>query len=242
MQLWDNKGLASRVRSGLYLLSAFGLLLALGVWLFHSPYFPVKSVRIEGNLKRLNATDLEQTAYQHIRGNILSADLNATREAFAQLPWVAQVQVRRLWPDTVQIDIREREPLARWAGGGAADGGLIDASGVAFDAPTDDPFPIFSGNPNIRVLMAEEYRQFRAILAPAGLSISRMDYTERLSRDITLDNGMVLRLGRNDADNRLRRFVLLWHEVLDKRASQISHVDLRYKDGAAVRYTASGSP
>lgn len=242
MRLLANTGAVRRVRSGLFVLSAFGLLLALGFWLFHSPYFPVKSVKIEGNLKRLSVADLEQTAHQHIRGNILSADLNATREAFAQLPWVAQVQVRRLWPDTVQVHIREREPLARWVNNGVADGGLIDASGVAFDAPTDEVFPIFSGNANARALMAEEYRMFRAILEPTGLGISRMDYSERLSRSITLSNDVVLHLGRHDADVRLRRFVLLWHEVLSQRAKQVGLVDLRYKDGAAVHYTTSGSP
>lgn len=242
MRLWDNTGALKRVRSGLYLLSAVGLLVALGVWLFHSPYFPVKSVKIEGDLKRLNADDLEQTAHQYIRGNILSADLTATRHAFAALPWVADVKVRRLWPDTVQIHIREREPLARWVGSGDADGGLVDASGVAFDAPTDEEFPIFSGNTGIRELMAEEYHAFRAILEPTNLTITRMDYSQRLARNITLSNGMVLHLGRNHAPERLRRFVVLWHEVLHKRAHEIAHVDLRYKDGAAVRYAAANNP
>lgn len=231
MRLWDNAGALKRINNGLYVLVMFSLLAAAVVWMMNSPYFPIKSVKIDGRLQRLDAAQLQQTAQQHIRGNIFKADLHTAREAFEVLPWVAEVEIRRIWPDTVQIQVAEREPVARWEGGG-----LLDSEGRAFDAPTDEHFPVFSGAAGARKIMVDEYNRFRAILEPTGLKIDRLDYGQRAARTLTLDNGFVLRLGRLDAENRLRRFVLAWHEVLHSRADSVRYVDLRYKDGFAVRY------
>ena len=78
--------------------------------------------------------------------------------------------------------------------------------------------------------------EFQAILAPTNLKISRMDYSSRSSRELALENGIRLHLGRVDAQDRLRRFVQAWHEILKERAADVQYIDLRYKDGFAVRY------
>ena len=139
MRLWDNAGALKRINSSLYLLAAVGLIAAAVIWMMNSPYFPVKLVKIDGDLHRLSATQLQQTAHRHIRGNIFKADLNEARQAFETLPWVAKAEVRRIWPDTVQIRVEERQPVARWEGGG-----LVDSEGKGFDAPTDENFPVFA--------------------------------------------------------------------------------------------------
>ncbi|OAM30880.1 cell division protein FtsQ [Eikenella longinqua] len=231
MRLWDNAGALKRINSSLYLLAGIGLVAAAVMWMMNSPYFPVKLVKIDGQLQRLSAAQLQQTASQHIRGNIFKADLNEARQAFEALPWVAKAEVRRLWPDTVQIQVVERKPVARWEGGG-----LVDSEGKGFDAPSDENFPIFAGTPGMRKIMVDEFAEFQAILAPTGQSISRMDYSPRSSRVLTLGNGIQLHLGRNEASMRLRRFVQAWHEILKDRAADIRYVDLRYRDGFAVRY------
>lgn len=231
MRLWDNAGALKRINNSLYVLAGIGLLAVAVMWMMNSPYFPVKLVKIDGQLHRLDAAQLQQTARLHIRGNIFKADLNEARQAFEALPWVSRAEVRRLWPDTVQIHVVERQPVARWASGG-----LVDSEGKAFDAPSDETFPIFAGASGMRKIMVDEYMQFRAILAPTSLGITRMEYSTRSARVVMLDNGIRLHLGRNDAPVRLRRFVQAWHEVLKERAEDIQYVDLRYKDGFAVRY------
>jgi len=65
------------------------------VWLYHSPYFPVKQVKIEGDLKRVSTQELQTVAQRYIRGNIFSADLNGAQKAFQALPWIDKAQVRR---------------------------------------------------------------------------------------------------------------------------------------------------
>jgi len=62
MRLWDNAGALKRINSSLYLLAAVGLIAAAVMWMMNSPYFPVKLVKIDGDLHRLSATQLQQIA------------------------------------------------------------------------------------------------------------------------------------------------------------------------------------
>lgn len=231
MRLWDNTGALRRINHSIYALIFIGMLAAGGIWLFNSPYFPIKSVKIEGTLKRLTAKQLQETAAANIQGNIFKADLNQARAAFEALPWVASAQVKRIWPDTVVVNIQERQPVARWESSG-----LVDENGELFDAPSDEEFPVFAGPAHTEKMMVTAYRTDSAILAPTGLKIERFESSPRGANVLTLNNGMILRLGRNDNDARLRRFVVAWHEFLHNKASQVRYADLRYTDGLAVRY------
>ena len=45
---------------------------------------------------------------------IFTANLSRTERAIAELPLVASVEIERLWPGTVRITVREREPWGSW--------------------------------------------------------------------------------------------------------------------------------
>ena len=83
--MWDNAGAMRRITRWLTALVLLMLLGAAGVWLYHSPYFPVKQVKIEGDLKRVSTQELQTVAQRYIRGNIFSADLNGAQKAFQAL-------------------------------------------------------------------------------------------------------------------------------------------------------------
>ena len=134
--MWDNAGAMKRVTKWLLFLVVLMLLGAGGVWVYHSPYFPVKEVRIEGDLQRVSSKELQSVAQKYIRGNIFSSDLNGAQQAFGKLPWIDKAIVRRRLPDKVEIILTERIPVARWK-----DSGLVDNNGNIFKASTDESFP-----------------------------------------------------------------------------------------------------
>ncbi|MGH1562687.1 cell division protein FtsQ/DivIB [Mumia sp. DW29H23] len=57
-------------------------------------------------------------------------DLDAIRERVEEIPQLATVDVRRQWPRTVVVEVVERTPVARLAGG--EDVRLIDPDGVVY--------------------------------------------------------------------------------------------------------------
>ncbi|OSI17331.1 cell division protein FtsQ/DivIB [Neisseria dumasiana] len=229
--MWDNAGALKRVTGWLMILVVLILLGALVVWVYNSPYFPVKQVKIEGDVQRTGNKQLQSVAQQYIRGNIFKADLNGAQEAFAKLPWIDKVSVRRRLPDTVEINLKERVPVGRWK-----ESGLIDSNGNLFNAATDEAFPLFEGQPGTGAIMVKHYNEFTAILKPKNLSIAKLEYTPRSAWSVELNNGISVRLGRENETKRLQRFADMWQEVLQVRQSNIDYVDMRYKDGFAVRY------
>lgn len=229
--MWDNAGALKRATRWLMILVVLILLGALAVWVYNSPYFPVKQVKIEGEIQRTGGKQLQAVAQKYIRGNIFRADLNGAQEAFAKLPWVDKVTVRRRLPDTVEIDLVERIPVARWK-----EAGLIDSNGNLFNAATDEKFPVFSGEPGTGKIMVKHFNEFNTILKPLGLAVAELEYSPRSAWTVRLDNGISVRLGRENETKRLQRFAEMWPGILQAQQGNLAYVDMRYRDGFAVRY------
>lgn len=235
MRLWDNAAALRRLYRWLYFCVIVCLLASAAVWMVNSPHFPIRKVQLAEPLQQVSAEEVQAVAQTHLRGNIFKADLNTAREAFAGLPWVAEAEVRRLWPDTVEVAITERTAVARWD-----EAHLVDDKGVIFPAQSDDALPWLVADDDAEGehaarAMVRGLSGFQAALEGSGLSISQLYYSERSAWVLVLDNGIRVRLGRENVAQRLRHFVWAWPRILKDRAEGIDYVDMRYKDGFAVR-------
>lgn len=231
--MWDNAGAMGRVTRWLLFLVVVLLLGAGGAWVYNSDYFPVKKVDIQGKLVHQSPKELQTVAQQYMRGNIFRADVNGAREAFQKLPWIESALVRRRLPDTVEIILTERKPLAVWEN----TDGLLDTKGNVFQASVKDKLPVFDGQQGSGKDMVQHYHDFSEILKPRRLKIRKLIYTPRSAWSVVLDNGITVRLGRENEIKRLQRFADIWPEMLKKDENRLGYVDMRYKDGFAVRYT-----
>lgn len=227
----SNKVYALRRLSG-WLVVAVGLLLVVSaaVWLYRSPYFPVRQIKIEGRLQHADAGEIRALAQQYIRGNILNTDVNGAQAAFARLPWIAEAQVSRLLPDTVVVRLAERVPVARWD-----EERLADMRGELFGVSYGQPLPLLEGQPGTEKDMVEHLLLFQNILNKHRLKITKLVYTPRSAWSVVLDNGITVRLGREYERERLKRFVAAWPALIAPQAADLEYVDMRYKDGFAVR-------
>ena len=79
----------------------------------HSPLLPLRHLAAEGDVAHLRER-AERAARAARVGKFFSVDLDAVRRAFESLPWVRKVEVRRLWPDRIEVSIEEHVALARW--------------------------------------------------------------------------------------------------------------------------------
>lgn len=228
--MWDNHIALRRLANALLLASVAMLLYAVGFWVTHAPVFPVKKIRISGQMTRITAEQLKFIAEHELTGSFFTLDIDKTRSAFGKLPWVRQAQVRRSWPDTLEIAIDEYVALARWG-----DSGLVDVNGSWFDAASDQSLPVFYGPAGAHKDMTQMYQRLRQVLAPTGLNIVRVYLSDRRAWSVELDNGVHIELGRCDVENRASRFASHWKGTLAKLPYAISYVDMRYPNGFAVR-------
>ncbi|TCP15143.1 cell division protein FtsQ [Crenobacter luteus] len=228
--MWDNHRALGSLANFLLLASLFMLLYAGGVWLVHSPWFPVKKIQIDGALRKVTPEQLKYIAAHELSGTFFTLDIDKTRAAFEKLPWVREAQVRRRWPDTLEISVVEHEAMARWGGSG-----LISTQSVWFDAASDAKLPVFYGPPGSEKEMGAMLGQLRAALAPSGLKPEVLTLSARRAWRVELDNGVKLELGRGDVLARAERFARHWKGSLAALGYRIETVDMRYPNGFAVR-------
>jgi cell division protein FtsQ len=194
----------------------------------------VMAVDITSNLVGENRVALERSAGQWVGRSFFATDLSDVKNQLEQRPWVESAAVRRVWPDRLAIEIREKKPLAYWS-----DGRLVSRSGEVF-APSNPEvagkLPLLSG-PDERVM--EVIRMARTMsdtLAEHSLGFAGLSLEQRGAWTLTLSNGIEVVLGRDQVTERFERFVTVYQERLVSRASDVKRVDARYSNGVAVKW------
>jgi len=210
--------------------TAMVALLAGGAWYGYEAIStqPVKRVVFAGDTAKLARADLELFA-SSIRESSAGASLESVREAARRIPWVREANVRRVFPDAVEVTFEAHAPLARWS-----EGGLVSVRGELFNADYDGTLPRFKGPESGASSMAREYPAILRALAPLATGVAELRLSPRGAWQVVLESGITLELGRGDIQARLARFVAAWPS-LASQGVDARHADLRYANGFAVR-------
>lgn len=237
--MWNNPRLLNATASALFALAALIGLFAASQWVLRSSLFPLREVSLLGAFRHTATSDVEAVARSRITGGFFSVNLEDVRAAFERFPWVRRVDVRRVWPDGLEVSIEEHVALAEWTGGG-----LINIQGERFAASSEERLPVFTGPPGTEAEVTRRYRNFSAQLAPLGASLARLTLTTRFAWEMRLDTGLQVVLGRDaqgdPVETRLARFVGAYAETLARISGRHEYVDLRYPNGFALRLPDSG--
>lgn len=234
--MWDNYRALRALANKLLLLAIVMLLYAGGYWLVHSPLFPVRVIYIQGDMQKVTPEQLRYIAGHELHGTFFTLNIDNTRAAFEKLPWVREAQVRRRWPDGLEIQVAEHEAIARWG-----ENGLIDTSGDWFDAASDQQLPVLSGPENSEKTLAAMLPKLTQWLAPSGLKPVRIELQGRGAWRVLMSNDVWIELGRGEMaqlEKRARRFAMYWPDVKSRLPNGVNYVDMRYPNGFAVQPAA----
>ncbi|MCX7628372.1 MAG: cell division protein FtsQ/DivIB [Methylophilaceae bacterium] len=228
--MWDKPAVMLWIANLLYALAAVLLLYGVLFVVIHSPIFPLKEIKVSGQLQHVNREQLRLIVGRHLQGNFFTLDLVKARDAFQKLPWVRNVSVRRRWPDKLEVWIEEHRELARW--GNIA---LVNTHGELFHAASDKDLPVFYGPGDGVREVAEHYRIYSELLKPTGMKVTQVALSPRRAWQIGTDSGMVIELGREKMAERLAKFARVYGQTLAMLNVQVRYADLRYPNGFAVR-------
>jgi cell division protein FtsQ len=193
---------------------------------------PVQRVLVEGPFERVSPTAVENAVLPHLRGGFFTVDLAAIRAAAEALPWVARAQVLREWPDRVRIVVTEQRPAWLWG-----EDGLLNADAELFvtgERERPAGLPRLDGPAGSERALAEQYLALDAMLSRCAMRVARLQLDARRAARLTLAGGIVLRLGRDDVADRVRRFCGSVLAALSARLADVAYVDMRYTNGFAV--------
>lgn len=201
---------------------------------------PIGQVSVSGDLTGEDRTAVEAEASKWIGRSFFATDLARVKAEVETRPWVESAAVSRAWPDRLQVEIREKQPLAYWN-----EGQLISLSGRVFQP--DNPevagrLPRLSG-PDERVReVVTTAREMAEKLAQQGIGFAGLQLEDRGAWTLILSNGIEVALGRDQVGERFERFMTVYQGQLAARAHEVKRVDARYTNGVAVRWKAPDSP
>jgi len=227
----------------LVVVAVCGLLVAGMQRLSRVPSFTLKQVQLEGDLVRNNVATVRANVVPKLQGGFFQTDLAKTREVFEAVPWVRKAVVRRVWPNELRVQLEEHRPAAYWQHEDRDDQ-LVNTFGEVFDANIGDVeeslptlhAPANAGSGESRAML-DMLRRLQPVLVSLG-GIDTLHLSERGSWSVDLDNDAVLQLGRGSEDEviaRAQRFVRTLPELKRRYPAPLSHADLRYAEGYAVK-------
>jgi cell division protein FtsQ len=223
----------------LVVLAVAGWAWAAGALVQRLPFFPLRELAVSGPLGNVTPTEVEQVARTAVIGNFFTVDLDEVRVAFERLPWVRRAEVRRRWPDGLDLWMEEHVAVARWQQGDD-EPRLVNTHGEVFSAVSAQNLPTFAGGQGSAPQLLSRYREFETALAAIGRRPVTLALSGRQAWQVQLDDGLVVELGKDEAGHplaeRLGRFVAYYRPAAEAlRIAGSGVADMRYPNGFALR-------
>ena len=218
------------------LLVALPVVAVVNGWIGAS-HWPLRTLRVEGRLQRVDAQGLRATVLPYAAKGFFAVRLGDAQAAVARLPWVERAEVRKRWPDVIEVSIVEHRPFARWGNDRllSQHGNLFPVQGGSVPAG----LPLLDG-PDTRVAdVVALYNESRVLFAPGGIDVRSVILDPRGSWSLTLSNGTDVIVGSSEAHLRLTRFARLLPQLLSQKQLPLTRADLRYTNGFALSWPSA---
>ena len=196
--------------------------------------FPINTVKIVATYQHITRAELESVLSKHRSESFFSLCLSQLRSDLMTLPWVKTVQIERVWPDTIKVSLAERVPIAVWNDALISMDGILFSPGKMEDMPAS--LPRLSGPDEQKKEVLQIYEKLSKLLTGYGLTAASFKLRESQAWELSLTNGIMLRLGKRDLELRLQRFCRAYPVVFADKPDELSSVDLRYARGMAVQW------
>ena len=192
----------------------------------------IRQVQLLGHLRYLDAENLTENLSIKFNINYLDTILTEVVSEVESHPWISAASARRIWPDTLLIEIVEQRPVAVYN-----DTQYLGLSGDLFEPPelVDEPMPRLYGALSETTQVYSHYSVFSDRLADFA-KVTAVSRGHDLGWEIELDQGFTLKLGRVDILGRLARARDILIRLDKDRLRKLREVDARYDNGIALAW------
>ncbi|ORU92984.1 MAG: hypothetical protein A6F72_05910 [Cycloclasticus sp. symbiont of Poecilosclerida sp. N] len=215
------------------------LLLTLGLWkvfdwMSQPNTMPIKHVRIEAEMRYLLREDISKAISDDMQTGYFAINSQKIIDELTHIEWVKEARIRRVWPDTVVVSIKEQFPVAIWN-----ETSLLNQDGDVFQPRNIElleHLPSLSAVDSQSKFVLQQSKEIDQKLELLGLSVQKLVLSKHGSWDVVLSNGVFIKAGHQlpekGVSKSLNTLAFLQNELLQ----QASSIDLRYPNGISVTW------
>lgn len=194
------------------------------------PAGKVKHVKILGAESPQTQQAVKEIVKSHLTESFWALDVSKVRASLAESVFIDDVVVRKAWPSTLLVKLKQNRFVAK-----VNDNAVFTNNGelvIGLDLSTN----------GVQIWVDERlannawqvFVHVSDILRMFDLTLKELTMSDRGAVTLTLSDGVVVRLGKNDLYSRLRRFAVMYPKLRIKHNRAINVVDCRYTSGMAV--------
>ncbi|MBY7649808.1 MAG: cell division protein [Candidatus Liberibacter europaeus] len=195
--------------------------------------FSIEKIRIIGNVET-SEVDIIRCLGVNWNKSLISFDAAIVQNNLLKLPWISHAEIHRIYPNTIEIRIKERDPYAIWQRD--ANFFLIDKDGDIIESFSNAKFsylPKLIGKGVNR-----EIKSFAKLLEFSEIAklVKAYNWIAERRWDMHLQNGIVVNLPEEKFSDALFKLLELQnkYKIFDR---DISVIDMRIPDRITIRLT-----
>ena len=200
------------------------------------PFFFIKNIRINGN-EQLKDGDIMGRITPYLKETLFSVDASKMQEAIISHPFVREVRIKRIYPFSIIIDVKEKKPSALWVN---TSGGVnvLDENGEPYkQLARSDIRGMFIINAKEKTDVKSLYKEVNVWFAEGVIkkdAVSEVAYNDGNITMFGMGDGVEIILGKEDQKERLKRAVAVLEDA-KKRGLLIKCIDARFERGAIIQ-------
>lgn len=195
--------------------------------------FSLENVLVEGRENTDSETVLSALGVDKGQ-SVFRLDIQQTKTALEEIPWVKSVRIERRLPETIYIKLTERTPFALWYAESK-----LSVIGVDGHIITDKNVEKFKDLPMIKGEGAQKGASgfFRVLKGEEELlhKVDHAQYIDKRRWDLILKGGQRIKLPEKDVEVAVA-YLMRMHEKNNMLGvDTITDIDARYKDRLIIR-------
>lgn len=200
------------------------------------PFFFIKNIKINGN-DQLKDGEIMGRITPYLKETLFSVDASKMQEAIISHPFVREVRIKRIYPFSIIIDVKEKKPSALWVNTNG-EVNVLDENGEPYkQLARSDTMGMFIINAKNKTDVKSLYREANAWFAEGVIkkdAVSEVAYNDGNVTIFGMGDGVEIILGKEDQKERLKRAVAVLEDA-KKRGLLIKCIDARFEKGAIIQ-------
>lgn len=203
---------------------------------FFKTEMPIQHVFVKGDFYQIDKQELENALAPLVGSSYIDVDIKTIKTSLMNFAWVQSVEVRKIWPASLEVSVVENQAIATWG-----EHGFVNEFGKVFKPERVNKellvgIPDLNGLDKQSDLVLATYVQLSELSRRSNLKIVQFSLFGSNYWKLSFDQGSEVLLAKGRELQSLNTFLEVYQQSLKNSQQQVVRVDMRYNNGFSVEF------